>query len=474
MPTEERHYHHHTRKTTRHHHGGGTGHHGGTTNAGTLPSSPRSPPTSPRHKTGRCRTCTGRDGSHSRSCSHHHHHHHTSRNTAALNASAGTPALLLLVFLLLSSLVFLAVGIWLLASRFGWPAALDFMSNKDWTRFLSIGFLIFVTGILLLIAFIVGILLKTAPTRNLRSCSICALSSLLVLLAILAIMCLAFGISSVAWVSNWLGDGWTKTVATTPSRLCDYQRSNKCYGFEDGSCRGCDVTTGGAYTAGCSEKQREVCPICVVDRDIVRSLDVFGLAEGSSTDMFMAAAIKATEEREVARSGVAFVSEDGPAVRMPVASKAAVSVRKGDFPAVTKDAGAGLRAAVKTSEVVITETVVVDSGASRNDGGAQESPEATMAPPARPPTSGGGGIIAGGTTGGGTTSGGGGTGGTDSGGERENGSGAGLFAAYAGNGCKNSIRQDFREFMIPWAVASVFVLLLVLIMLLLICCATVK
>lgn len=72
-----------------------------------------------------------------------------------------------------------------------------------------------------------------------------------------------------------------------------------------------------------------------------------------------------------------------------------------------------------------------------------------------------GGGTTGGTTGGGTT--GGGTAG-----------GAGLFTQYTGNGCKDSIRNDFREFMIPWSVFTLFLLFLVFLQFFFLCCVVSK
>jgi hypothetical protein len=326
------------------------------------------------------------------------------------------------VLLLVASLVFLGVGIWLLADRFGWPTALDFTGNKDWTRFLSVGFLIFLCGIFLLIIVALAFAIRGTGSRIMRTAIVFLLAVTFVLLLLLALICLIFGINSPGWTTDWLSGGWNKTVRTTPSRLCDYQRTNKCYGFRDGSCRGCDITAGGAYTSGCTEKQREVCPVCV---------------SGSS--------------RQALFLGHTYPDSDA-AVELPVPRRIAY-VSEAGVPEIS------LRPEIRTYT-------------------GRDHPEATatptMPPTARPttmsastsPVAGGGVVTQGPPSGNGGVVGGSGISGTEG--------GAGLFTEYADNGCEGDIKADFRQFMIPFAVAALFVTVLVFLLFCFFCCGVRK
>lgn len=451
-----RHVHHH------HHHTSGT----------RSPGRSSSPITKKSHKSSRthrstnrrhCRRCHRTDGTHSRSCSHTHHHHHHSHTAAgggggvhtlggnsAKAAASSAPSLVILVLLGVASLVFIGVGIWLLANRFGWPVALDFVGSKDWTRFLSIGLLIFLAGLFMLIIVVLAFSIRVSGSRVARTALVFLLAVAFSFLLLISLLCIIFGAQGVGWTTNWLRDGWEKTARTTPGRLCDFQRRNRCYGFEDNDCAGCDVTSSGEYTSGCSEIQRQLCPPCVTGDGDGNDNGIFLLPAISLSSLIAQNPPPVLESARPSRPRtVAFVAPNGAPLTRLASIPGAVD------------------AALRTTY----------------DRDAAPTPEATDAS-----GSSSGGAAAGGTTGGGTTGGGatgGGTTGTEGSGA-SNGvddgtqggiiasNGAGLFTDYTGNGCKDAIKTDFRQFMIPFAVAALFTLLLVFLLFFFFCCAVGK
>lgn len=444
------HHHHH------HHHTSGAGRSPGRSSTPIAKKTTRSTRSHRSHR--RCRTCHRSDGTHSRSCSHSHHHHHHSRHSgggggggirgggaavtmgnSAKAAASSAPSLVILVLLGVAACVFIGVGIWLLATRFGWPVALDFVGSKDWTRFLSIGLLIFLAGLFMLVIVVLAFGIRASGSRVCRTALVFLLAVAFSLLLLVSLLCIIFGAQGVGWTTNWLRDGWEKTARTTPSRLCDFQRENSCYGFEDNDCAGCDVTTDGAYTASCSETQRRLCPACVSGSaadgnggnfGLLRPLNPLPLISQDPSHAFLRS--HQTRERTVA-----FVATDGaPLIRL-----AARTTAVGDARQASNDADS-----LPTPEAA--------------DGGSSSGAAA-------------GGAAAGAAAAGGSDPGSAGAGGAEGGGIVAS-NGAGLFTEFAGNGCKDALKTDFRQFMIPFAVAALFTLLLVFLLFFFFCCAVGK
>ncbi len=150
------------------------------------------------------------------------------------DASPNTAALVIAILLALSALILISVGIWLLAERLGWPVGLNFASNPDWTRTLSIGLLILIIGLLMVIVVGLGFVLISGGTPLLRAITVFISAVIFTLLFILAVLCIIFAANSVGWAADFLSNGWEKTKSTIPSAFAPIREITNVTGMRMG------------------------------------------------------------------------------------------------------------------------------------------------------------------------------------------------------------------------------------------------
>lgn len=174
----------------------------------------------------------------------------------------------ILILLALAALSLLGVSIWLYATRNGWPSGLNQTGSVAWTRFISYATACLLVSILLVIIIALSIpaaLTQIGSTARYLRLSLVFVASLTAFILLLMFITALLFATSPPFITRAVDQSWRNTVQGDNFFVaCRVQNRFNCIGWEDNSCKNCRPTVGGNYN-GCSGDQGLVCPRCYQD-----------------------------------------------------------------------------------------------------------------------------------------------------------------------------------------------------------------
>lgn len=173
-----------------------------------------------------------------------------------------------LVLLGISSVVMLAVGIWLLAASNGWPLGLNISGNIAVTRLISFGLACLLVGLLLIpvivLASVAASTTRGGTARVTRLSAVFLAALVVLILLMMSVTGILFAtIGEGGFMEDVARQGWVNSAqdANQVERLCRLESEYECRGWELNSCTGCQPTVTGDF-GNCTLAQREICPRC--------------------------------------------------------------------------------------------------------------------------------------------------------------------------------------------------------------------
>lgn len=228
-----------------------------------------------------------RSSEHNSRHSRRHHHNVTGpsdvesgRRSFAPDSPRGMGAILTVILIILgiSAIALFSVGIWLLATRTGWPSGLINTGSLISTRLISYASACILVAILFVLLIILAAWATIAKYGSLATplgliaIFLASLSAfILLLMTITAILFAASpsficDINENAWINSVLY--WNSIPVGSSVRVtCNIQDYYNCQGWNDNSCVNCKPTVDGQYNTDdgrCTPLQQEVCPKCPV------------------------------------------------------------------------------------------------------------------------------------------------------------------------------------------------------------------